>query len=261
MAQKKDTKVVILAGGYGSRLGEETNVRPKPMVKIGQHPILWHIMKLYSYYGFNNFIILLGYKGYAIKEYFINYALHQNDVTVDLGSNTFTTHSETKEPWSVTLVDTGQDTMTGGRIKRAAQYIDNKRFMLTYGDGLSDLNIDQLIKHHDESESIITMTTVKPSGKYGVVNIDNDKVTGFVEKPKDDINWINGGFFVCEPEVLDYINSDCDVFEETPVQNIVKENKMSAYRHDGYWGCMDTMKDKFIMNEIWSKGNAPWKKY
>lgn len=261
MTHKKDTKIVILAGGYGSRLSEETSVRPKPMVKIGQHPILWHIMKLYSYYGFNDFVILLGYKGYMIKEYFFNYALHQSDVTIDMSNNTMTTHSKTAEPWTITLVDTGQDTMTGGRIKRAAEYIGNKRFMLTYGDGLCDIDINQLLEFHESSKSIMTMTTVKPSGKYGVVDISNNQVINFIEKPQDDMSWINGGFFVCEPEVLNYISDDSDVFEEGPIQNIMSDNRLSAFKHNGYWGCMDTMKDKFLMNEIWGQGNAPWKKY
>jgi len=255
-------KVVILAGGYGSRLGEETSVRPKPMVKIGNNPILWHIIKYYSSYGYNDFIILLGYKGYMIKEYFYHYSLHKNNVTIDMATNTVTSHSNASEPWTITLVETGRDSMTGGRIKQAEKYIDNNPFMLTYGDGLSDVNLDNLVSFHKNNKKIMTMTTIKPAGKYGVVDISGDIINKFVEKPKDDTSWINGGFFVCEPDVMNYIsNNNSDIFEEGPLQKLAKERQLAAYKHNGYWGCMDTLKDKNIMNEIWDSGKAPWKIY
>ena len=254
-------KVVILAGGFGTRLTEETEIRPKPMVEIGSKPILWHIMKIYTAYGFNEFIILLGYKGYMIKEYFANYYLHQSDVTIDLKNNTMEIHNCKAEPWIVTLVDTGLNTMTGGRIKQAKKYIGNERFMLTYGDGVGDVNINELLNFHSSHDGYISVTSVQPEGRFGALNIyENNKVAGFVEKPKGDGHWINGGFFVCEPEVFDYIEDEIHtVFEQEPLRNLAKDGKMYAYKHSGFWKAMDTLRDKKELEMLWNTGNAPWK--
>ncbi|GIW23342.1 MAG: glucose-1-phosphate cytidylyltransferase [Candidatus Sericytochromatia bacterium] len=254
-------KVVILAGGFGTRLSEETEIRPKPMVEIGGKPILWHIMKIYTAYGFSDFVILLGYKGYMIKEYFANYYLHQSDVTIDLKNNTMKIHNSKAEPWIVTLVDTGINTMTGGRIKQAKKYIGNERFMLTYGDGLGDVNINELLNFHNSHDGYISVTSVQPEGRFGALNIyENNKVTGFVEKPKGDGHWINGGFFVCEPEVFEYIEDEINtVFEQEPLRNLAKDGKMYAYRHTGFWKAMDTLRDKKELERLWNSGNAPWK--
>ncbi|MFA6281928.1 MAG: glucose-1-phosphate cytidylyltransferase [Candidatus Omnitrophota bacterium] len=255
-------KTVILAGGLGTRLSEETELRPKPMIEIGGKPILWHIMKSYSYYGYNDFIILLGYKGYMVKEYFANYFLHQSDVTIDLSSNKMEIHNNAAEPWKVTLLDTGNDTMTGGRIKRAEKFIGQKPFMLTYGDGVSDVPLDKLLQFHKKHGKYITMTTVQPEGRYGALDAGADgRVASFVEKPKGDNAWINGGFFVCQPDIMNYIKGDQDTFEKEPIAQLVREEQLYAYRHKNFWRCMDTQRDKFALNELWKSGKAPWKKW
>lgn len=252
-------KVLILAGGYGTRLSEETDLRPKPMVEIGGKPILWHIMKLYSHYGFNDFIILLGYKGYYIKEYFANYYLHQSDVTFDMSTGHMEVHNNTSEPWKVTLIDTGLNSMTGGRIKRASKYINNERFMLTYGDGVSDINIKDLLDFHIKNNSKLTMTAIQPAGRFGALNLNGDKITDFIEKPAGDGNWINAGFMVCEPEILDYIENDFTVFEKEPLKKLASQNLTNAFKHYGFWQCMDTLRDKFLLNQMWEENKAPWK--
>lgn len=253
-------KVVILAGGLGTRLSEETDVRPKPMVEIGGIPILWHIMKIYSHYGFNEFIILCGYKGFYIKEYFANYFFHQSEVTIDLSTNNIQVHSNACEPWKVTLLDTGNTTMTGGRIKKAAKYIAQEPFLLTYGDGVADVNISTLLDFHKRHGKKITVTTVQPDGRFGALDLlADDRVQAFVEKPKGDTNWINGGFFVCEPEVLDYIDADSTIFEQQPLMKLAQEGDLYAYKHTGFWKPMDTLRDKMLLNDLWEKGSAPWK--
>jgi len=256
-------KVLLLAGGFGSRLSEETGIRPKPMVEIGGMPILWHIMKIYSHYGFNEFVILLGYKGYFIKEYFANYFLHQSDVTIDLKNNKVEILNSSSEPWKVTLLDTGLNTMTGGRIKRAQKYIGDKPFMLTYGDGLSDVNIKELVKFHKSHGKLMTMTSSQPEGRFGSLNISSDsQVKEFQEKPKGDGNWINGGFFVCEPKVFDYIiNGDDTVFEQEPLRNLAKDGEIFTYKHNGFWRPMDSLKDKDDLNKLWKNNQAKWKNW
>lgn len=253
-------KVLILAGGYGTRISEETTVRPKPMVEIGGKPILWHIMKIYSTYGFNDFVILAGYKSYYIKEYFANYFLHQSDVTFDLANNQMEVHKNTSEPWKVTILDTGIDTMTGGRIKRAKEYIGNDDFMLTYGDGVADVNIEALVKFHQTHGKALTITSIQPEGRFGALDIGpNAQVHQFREKPKGDGSWINGGFFVCKPEVLDYITGDSTIFERQPLENLAKNKEIFTYQHTGFWKCMDTLRDKNQLNEWWEKQVAKWK--
>ncbi len=253
-------KVLILAGGYGTRLSEETDIRPKPMVEIGGKPILWHIMKIYSHYGFTEFIILLGYKGYYIKEYFANYFLHQSDVTIDLASNSMITHNNFSEPWTVTLLDTGLETMTGGRIKKAKKYINNEPFMLTYGDGVADIDIKALLDFHKSHKKTVTMTSVQPEGRFGALVIDdNNQVKSFREKPKGDGSWVNGGFFVCEPNVIDYIESDNTIFEHEPLESLAKEGKLVTYNHLSFWKCMDTLRDKVQLNDLWNCNTAKWK--
>ena len=252
-------KVLLLAGGFGTRLSEETDIRPKPMAEIGGKPIIWHIMKGYSHYGFNEFIILLGYKGYYIKEYFGNYFLHQSDVTIDLSTNGIEVHNNTSEPWKVTLLETGQDTMTGGRIKRAKNFIGNEPFLLTYGDGVSDVDLSDLIQFHKKHGKLITMTAVQPEGRFGALETEGTRVSSFLEKPKGDGSWINGGFFVCQPEVLDYIADDQTVFEQKPLMQLAKDGELFNYRHKGFWKCMDTLRDKKVLNEMWDKGQAKWK--
>jgi glucose-1-phosphate cytidylyltransferase len=253
-------KTVILAGGLGTRISEETDTRPKPMVEIGGRPILWHIMKIYAHYGFSEFVICLGYKGYFIKEYFANYFLHQSDVTIDLLDNKLEIHKTTSENWKITLIDTGKDTMTGGRIKRIEPYINNEPFMLTYGDGISDVNIPKLIKAHKSSGKLATVTAVQPSGRFGALTInDGNEVESFYEKPKGDGIWISGGFFVCEPQIFSYIKGDGTIWEQEPLQNLAKENQLHAFKHTGFWKPMDTLKDKQDLNELWQKGNAEWK--
>ena len=252
-------KVLLLAGGFGTRLSEETDIRPKPMAEIGGKPIIWHIMKGYSHYGFNEFVILLGYKGYYIKEYFANYFLHQSDVTIDLSNNDIQVHNNTSEPWKVTLLETGLDTMTGGRIKRAKKFIGDEPFLLTYGDGVSDINLDNLIKFHKSHGKLITMTAVQPEGRFGALETEGDKVVSFLEKPKGDGSWINGGFFVCESKVLDFIAGDQTVFEQEPLEDLSSKGQLYKYQHNGFWKCMDTLRDKKTLNEMWEKGKAQWK--
>lgn len=254
-------KVLILAGGLGTRLGEETGVRPKPMVGIGGHPILWHIMKIYSHYGFNDFVILTGYKQEVIKEFFVNYYMNNSDVTVDLKTNEVVVHRTDCEPWKVTLCYTGRDTMTGGRIKKAVEHIGNEPFMLTYGDGLADIDINELLDNHKKSGKIATLTAVQPSGKFGALNIKEDgEITHFQEKPKGDGSWINGGFFVCNPEALNYIpEGEGVIWEQQPLMNLAKNGQLNAYRHDGFWRPMDMLKDKEDLNKMWADKAAPWK--
>jgi glucose-1-phosphate cytidylyltransferase len=255
-------KVVILAGGLGSRLSEETTIRPKPMVEIGGKPILWHIMKCYAYYGFDEFLILCGYKGYMIKEYFVNYYLHQADITVNLADNVIQYHNNKSEAWKVTLVDTGVDTMTGGRIKRVKDLIGNNTFMLTYGDGVCDLDIRKLAKFHSNHGKLVTITTVQPEGRFGSLKLDpNQKVESFLEKPKGDGSWINGGFFVCEPGVFDYITGDQSVFEKEPLENLAADGQLYAYKYSGFWKPMDTIRDKMQFEELVLNHKAPWMKW
>lgn len=253
-------KVVILAGGLGTRLSEETKLLPKPMVEIGGKPILWHIMKIYSHFGFNDFVILTGYKSHVIKDYFVHYYQQYSDITVDMTNNSVEIHRMQTEPWKVTILYTGQDTMTGGRIKKAQQYIGNEPFMLTYGDGVADIDINELIKSHKASGKLITMTAVQPSGRFGALVIRDDNViTSFMEKPKGDESWINGGFFVCEPRVFDYIPQDDSViFEKEPLENLAHDRELNAYKHYGFWKPMDTLREKNELTELWQSGNAPW---
>jgi glucose-1-phosphate cytidylyltransferase len=256
-------KVLILAGGLGSRLSEETILKPKPMVEIGGKPILWHIMKIYSSYGFHDFIILCGYKGYLIKEYFAHYFLHMADITIDMTANSITNHNNHAEPWKVTLVDTGLETMTGGRIKRVQKYVGNEPFMLTYGDGVSDVDINKLLQQHKSHGKAITMTSVQPESRYGSLIMDDEqKILSFREKPQGDGGWINGGFFVCEPEVFDYINDgDKTIFEREPLENLAQAGKLYAYKHEGFWKPMDTQRDKVQLEELIEKNKAPWIKW
>lgn len=254
-------KVVILAGGLGSRLSEETVVKPKPMVEIGDKPILWHIMKIYSHYGFNEFVILLGYRGYYIKEYFSNYFLHNNDVTIDLSKNSVEIHNNYTEPWKITMLETGANSMTGARIKQAKPYVNNETFFLTYGDGVSDINISELLRFHQQHAKILSVTAVQPEGRFGVLDFnDGSKVERFYEKPHGDGGWINAGFFVCEPAIFDYIADDesC-VFEKAPMENLAKNGELFAYQHSGFWKCMDTLRDKSALNELWETNQAKWK--
>ena len=253
-------KVVILAGGFGTRLSEETDIKPKPMVEIGGKPILWHIMKSYSSHGFNEFVILLGYKGYVIKEFFSNYFLHQSDVTIDLANNSMEVHQNESEPWKVTLLETGLNTLTGGRIKRAKDYIGDDDFLLTYGDGLSDVDIAKTVAFHSSHGKKITMTAVQPAGRYGALDIKDDaSILSFKEKPKGDGAWINGGFFVCRPEVLRYIDGDSTIFEQEPLINLATDGELMSFKHEGFWECMDTLRDKTNLCELWDQGKAPWK--
>ena len=253
-------KVVLLAGGLGTRLSEETVLKPKPMVEIGGMPILWHIMKIYSAHGFNDFVICLGYKGYLIKEYFANYFLHKSDVTIDLKKNAIEIHDSQAEPWKITLVDTGNDTMTGGRIKKIQKHIGNETFMLTYGDGLSNVNIAELLEFHKKSNKYCTVTAVQPSGRFGALNIlDNQIVHSFMEKPKGDGSWINGGYFVCEPAVFDYIEGDHILWEREPMEKIAEEGQMVAFEHQGFWKPMDTLREKHELEEDWIMNRAKWK--
>lgn len=254
-------KVLLLAGGLGTRLSEETEVRPKPMIEIGGRPILWHIMKLYSRYGHNDFIVLLGYKGYYIKEYFANYFLHQSDVTIDLATNKMEIHNSSSEPWRITLLDTGINTMTGGRIKRAQSYVGEETFMLTYGDGVSDVDLDALLAYHRAHGKIITMTSVQPDGRFGTFEAEElGQVSKFLEKPRGDGSWINGGFFVCEPGVFDYLTlGDATIFEREPLQGLARDGELYTYRHNGFWKCMDTLRDKVELDQMWQSGKAHWK--
>ena len=253
-------KVVILAGGLGTRLSEETDLRPKPMVEIGGKPILWHIMKIYAHYGFNEFIICLGYKGYLLKEYFANYFLHQSDVTIDLSNNQMEIHNTATENWKITLVDTGKDTLTGGRIKRIKKYVNDEKFFLTYGDGVSDIDIKKLLAFHESKKKMVTVTAIQTTGKFGALQInDNLQVMNFKEKPKGDGHWINGGFFVCEPGVFDFISGDDTIWERDPLENIADQNNLVAFQHEGFWKPMDTLKDKNELNDLWNSGKSEWK--
>ena len=252
-------KAVILAGGMGTRLAEETVARPKPMVEIGGRPILWHIMKLYAAYDVQDFIICLGYKGYMIKEYFFNYSLHNSDVTLDLAKNALTVHQNQTEPWRVTLVDTGEMTQTGGRIRRVGDYIGADDFCLTYGDGVADVNIRDLIAFHKSHERIATVTAVRPPGRFGSLNVQGQTVTRFLEKPLDQGAWINGGFFVLKPAILDYIAGDDTLWEAQPLEQLAKERQLQAFEHRGFWRPMDTLRDKQHLEMLWQEGTAPWK--
>ena len=253
-------KVVILAGGLGTRISEETSIRPKPMIEIGGKPILWHIMKIYSHYGFNEFVICLGFKGYVIKEYFSNYFLHMSDVTFDMERNTMEVHQKFVEPWKVTLVDTGIASMTGGRVKRVAPYLGNETFMLTYGDGVADVNISELLKFHRSHGKAATITSTQPSGRFGALNMNSDDlVTSFQEKPAGDGSWINGGFMVLEPQVLDRIAGDSTVFENEPMEGLARDGQLMACKHKGFWQPMDTLRDKTHLEGLWESGKAPWK--
>lgn len=253
-------KVVILAGGFGTRLSEETMLKPKLMVEIGTKPILWHIMKIYSYYGIDEFIICCGYKGYVIKEYFANYFIHMSDLTIDLHSGDMQYHNCKAEPWKVTLIDTGLNTLTGGRIKRIKRYVENEPFMLTYGDGIADINISELIEQHKEKRKIATVTAVQPPGRFGALDIhSDDRVIRFMEKPIEDGSWINGGFFVLEPEVFNYIEGDLSIFERDPLENLAQDNQLYAYKHRGFWRAMDTLRDKNELENLWENRKAPWK--
>jgi glucose-1-phosphate cytidylyltransferase len=253
-------KVVILAGGRGTRISEETEVIPKPMVEIGGRPILWHIMKIYSHYGFNDFIICLGYRGYVIKEYFSHYFLHMSDVTIDMTNNKVNIHQSASEPWKVTLIDTGAETATGGRLKRVKEYVENKTFMFTYGDGVSDVNIKELLRFHKKHGRFATVTAVQPLGRFGGLSLDKkNTVTAFEEKPKGDNTWINGGFFVLEPKVFDYIESDITPWEDKPLRTLAKEGRLVAYKHYGFWKPCDTLREKRELENLWNSGAAPWK--
>lgn len=252
-------KVVILAGGMGTRLSEETDIRPKPMVEIGQRPILWHIMKSYSHYGLNDFVICLGYKGYVLKEYFANYFLHQSDVTFDLRSNKMEIHQQSVEPWKVTLVDTGADTMTGGRIKRIKEYVQNEDFCLTYGDGVADVDIGKLIEFHRKHGKLGTITATRPPGRFGALKLTDTKVDRFEEKPDGDGGWINGGFFVCKPGVFELIENDETTWERQPLETMAAKSQLHAYKHAGFWHPMDTIRDKNVLEGLWQSGKAPWK--
>ena len=254
-------KVVILAGGYGTRISEETTVKPKPMVEIGDKPILWHIMKIYSAHGINDFVICLGYKGYIIKKYFANYWLYRSDVTFDMRNNKTEIHQNGAEPWKVTLVDTGENTMTGGRIKRVRNYIGDETFCLTYGDGVTDVNIKDLINFHRDQKALATLTAVQSPGRFGAFKLEQTqhKISAFKEKPKGDGAWINGGFFVVEPSVIDYIIDDSTVWEREPLEKLAYNGELAAYRHQGFWHPMDTLRDKNVLEDLWNSGNAPWK--
>ncbi|TXS96687.1 glucose-1-phosphate cytidylyltransferase [Parahaliea maris] len=253
-------KAVILAGGLGTRISEETHLKPKPMIEIGGRPLLWHIMKIYSQHGVNDFIICCGYKGYLIKEYFANYFLHMSDVTFDLSDNSVQVHEKYAEPWRVTLIDTGETTMTGGRLRRVKDHIKEEDLVcFTYGDGLADVDIQSLIKYHQSQEKLATVTAVQPPGRYGALDIQNNDVTGFIEKPRGDGAWINGGFFVLSPTVIDLIEGDSTVWEEGPLRTLAANGDLSAYRHEGFWQPMDTLREKRLLDDLWQSGRAPWK--
>lgn len=254
-------KVVILAGGYGSRISEESYLKPKPMIEIGDKPILWHIMKLYSYYGFNEFIVCCGYKQHVIKEWFADYFLNNSDVTFDFTcEDKVVIHKNMSEPWKVTLVDTGLDTMTGGRIKRIQNYIGKDPFCMTYGDAVSDVNINKLVEMHRKMGRVATLTAVQPLGRFGMINISKELlVTNFREKRKDDTGWINGGYMVLEPDIFDFIDGDTTIFEREPLERLSQEGLLTAYKHDGFWQCMDTKREKDYLEELWNSASAPWK--
>lgn len=254
-------KAVILAGGFGTRISEESGIRPKPMVELGGKPILWHILKIYHSYEINEFIICAGYKSHVIKEYFANYALYNSDVTFEMGNNTHTVHKNGAEKWKVTIVETGENTMTGGRLKRVEDYVGNETFLCTYGDGVSDVNIKDTIEFHKKQGVIGTVIAVQPPGRFGIFSLSegNTKITSFREKPNGDGAWINGGFMVLEPKVFDYIEGDDTVFEQEPMENLAKAGQLNAYKHTGFWQCMDTLRDKMVLEKLWQSGKAPWK--
>ena len=252
-------KAVILAGGLGTRISEESVLRPKPMIEIGGKPIIWHIMKIYSAGGIDDFVICLGYKGYLIKEYFANYFLHMSDVTIDMAHNGMEVHEKGAEPWRVTLVDTGEDTQTGGRLRRVAQYLGDEDFCFTYGDGVADVDIRHLVAFHRAQEVRATLTAVQPPGRFGALVLDGAHVTSFQEKPKGDGGWINGGFFVCSPSVIEYVEGDASVWEREPLEGLARDRSLAAYFHKGFWQPMDTLRDKNYLEELWAGGNAPWK--
>lgn len=253
-------KAVILAGGLGTRLSEETSVRPKPMVEVGGMPILWHIMKTYSHYGINDFIICCGYKSEIIKEFFANYVLRFSDVTFDMSTNQMQVHNNVTEPWKVTLVDTGDNSLTGGRLRRVRQYLDDQPFCFTYGDGVSDINIKDLIEFHHQSECLVTLSAVQPPGRFGAISLaeEQTKVSSFYEKPEGDGAWINGGYFIVDPKAIDYIEGDRTTWEQEPLQNLARDNQLAAYKHRGFWQAMDTLRDKMYLEELW-ESNPPWK--
>lgn len=254
-------KVVILAGGFGTRISEESHLKPKPMIEIGERPILWHIMKMYSHYGFNDFVICLGYKGYCIKEYFAHYFIHESNITFDFrNANEKIIHNNSAEPWRVTLVNTGIEAMTGGRVKRIRPYIGDEPFMLTYGDGVADIDIRELVSYHESHGKLATVTATQPSGRFGALNIaENDRVRGFQEKPRGDMSWINAGFFVMHPGIFDYIADDSTVLEKEPLENLARDGELAAYKHSGFWQPMDTLRDKNLLEDLWGTGRAPWK--
>ena len=252
-------KAVILAGGYGTRISEETQGRPKPMIEIGNMPIIWHIMKNYSFYGINDFLICCGYKGYIIKEYFANYFLNTSDVTIDIKNNKMDVHKKFGESWKVTLIDTGLETMTGGRLKRVKSYVENGTFCFTYGDGLGNVNISELLQFHNEKQTIATITAIQPPGKFGRLHLDQNIVKSFEEKPDGDGGWINGGFFVLEPQVFDYLGDDSTIWEREPLEKLAKNNQLSAYKHRGFWHPVDTLWDKNYLEKLWKDGSPPWK--
>ena len=253
-------KVVLLAGGFGTRISEESQFKPKPMIEIGSMPILWHIMKVYAFFGFCDFVICAGYKQHIIKEFFANYYLHNTDITFNFADkNHITIHSNTAEPWKVTVVDTGLNTMTGGRIKRIAPYVGNETFMLTYGDGVCDVQVDKLLEFHQSHGKICTLTAVKPEGRFGILDLDGVQIKSFREKSKQDVGYINGGYMVIEPKIFDYIEGDFTTFEREPLETIAEEGQLMAYKHDGFWQCMDTMRDREKLEELWKLGKAPWK--
>ena len=254
-------KAVILAGGLGSRIAEESQSRPKPMVEIGGRPILWHVLKIYSQHGIRDFIICTGFKGYVIKEYFANYFLHMSDVTFDMEKNAMEVHQRNAEPWRVTIVDTGEGTMTGGRLKRVASYIGNKTFCMTYGDGVGNVDISALVASHKKAKKKATVTAVQPPGRFGALQVDGESVTGFIEKPEGDGGWINGGFFVLEPSVLEMIKGDATTWELEPLKGLSAKGELHAYRHMGFWQPMDTMRDRQYLEELWAAGKAPWKNW
>ena len=252
-------KTVILAGGLGTRLSEETQLKPKPMVEIGGKPILWHIMKIFSHYKFNDFIVCCGYKGYVIKEFFANYFLHTSDITFHMKENKMKVHTQNTEPWNVTLIDTGEDTLTGGRLARIKKYLDNESFFFTYGDGLANVNLNKLYQHHKSKGKKATLTAVQPPGRYGALRLEDHFVTKFQEKPDGDKAWINGGFFVLEPSVIDFIDGDYSIWEREPLVNLANARELSAYKHKGFWQPMDNLRDKNKLEELWQKDIAPWK--
>lgn len=252
-------KAVILAGGYGTRLSEETSVKPKPMIEIGGKPILWHIMKIYSFYNVNEFIICCGYKGYAIKEYFANYFFHNSDVTIDLANNAIDIHQTNSESWKVTLIDTGENSGTGGRLKYVQPFVGEDDFCFTYGDGVSDVHIEDLIAFHKKHEKLVTLTAIQPSSKYGVLTLEGTNVIGFKEKPNGEGGWINGGFFVLSPKVIDFIDNYDEHWEHAPMRRLVEASQVSAYLHRGFWQCMDTLRDKQHLESMWSSGSPRWK--